>query len=370
LKNPAEPARKILSFRIDLLRWFETHQRRLPWRETKAPYRIWVSEVMLQQTRVNTVIPYYERFLSRFPDLQALAASDLQSVLKLWEGLGYYARARNLHRAAREVMDRYGGRIPEDPGAIRTLPGIGDYIGSALLSIAFGKATAVVDGNVKRVLARLYADASPVNQSASHKVFKKMADRLIDPESPGAFNQAMMELGAAVCRPKGPDCGDCPVRVHCLAHATGSVASYPKRVGKNPTPRRHLSAGVVYRKGQVLIAQRRPEGLLGGLWEFPSGEVRKGEDSEAACSRILREVVGLTVEIDRFLTTVAHAYTHFRITMDVYCCFALDGEVILNGPADHRWVAVEDIPRFPFPKANLKFIPLLRSGVSDSDGSV
>lgn len=360
----------IPSFHNALRHWYEIHQRRLPWRETWDPYRIWVSEVMLQQTQVNTVVPYYDRFLLKFPDIYALAASDLQSVLKLWEGLGYYARARNLHRAAREVVDRFGGQIPHDPGDIRTLAGVGDYIASAVLSIAFGKTAAVVDGNVKRVLARLYADPSPVNRPASHKRFKELAGALIDPTSPGAFNQAMMELGATVCKPTSPDCGVCPVQPFCKAYSQGSAAAYPKRLKKKPTPHVRLSAGVVYRDERVLITRRPPEGLLGGLWEFPSDKIRKGEDPESACRRVLQEVAGLTVEIERFLTTVKHAYTHFRITMEVFCCSSAAGEVALNGPTDHQWIRIEDIPKFPFPKANLKFVHLLPAIPRGADGSI
>ena len=205
------------STRKRLTDWYAVHSRHLPWRQTQDPYRIWVSEVMLQQTQVKTVVPYYETFLAAFPYLETLAAAHLESVLKVWEGLGYYARARNLHRAARIVTERYGGRIPDRPDQFRTLPGVGDYICAAVQSIAYGVPLAVVDGNVKRVLARLYEIEEPVNRPSGARAFAKTADRLLDRSDPGVFNQALMELGALVCRPSSPDCGACPVRGRCAA---------------------------------------------------------------------------------------------------------------------------------------------------------
>ncbi|MCP4575420.1 MAG: A/G-specific adenine glycosylase, partial [Deltaproteobacteria bacterium] len=200
-----------------LLDWYKKHHRSLPWRNTSDPYGIWVSEVMLQQTLVKTVIPYYNRFLSAFPEPEALAEADLQKVLKLWEGLGYYARARNLHRAAREIMEFHGGAVPKDRTLLKALPGIGDYIAAAVSSIAFGKPHAAVDGNVKRVLARFHKTALPINDPASGKVFRNAAEAFLEKSNPGEFNQAMMELGALVCTPKNPSCHDCPLARECRA---------------------------------------------------------------------------------------------------------------------------------------------------------
>ncbi|MEZ4568646.1 MAG: A/G-specific adenine glycosylase, partial [Desulfobacterales bacterium] len=203
--------------RTALTRWYAENLRHLPWRGSADPYHIWVSEVMLQQTQVATVIPYFKRFCQAFPDIRALAAADLQDVLKLWEGLGYYARARNLHKAAKIVTDQYNGRIPDDADGFMALPGVGDYIGAAVLSIAFDRPLAVVDGNVKRVLARLFEIDAPVNVSASYKIFQSCANLLLNAEDPGTFNQAVMELGALVCRPSGPDCRVCPLAGWCGA---------------------------------------------------------------------------------------------------------------------------------------------------------
>ncbi|GBC60253.1 A/G-specific adenine glycosylase [Desulfonema ishimotonii] len=359
LKNTA-------SIRKHLVRWYMKHHRALPWRETRDPYRIWVSEVMLQQTQVNTVIPYYERFLKRFPDVNALAEADAGDVLKLWEGLGYYARCRNLHKAAGQVVAAHGGKIPDERTRFKKLPGVGDYIASAVQSIAFSHAHAVVDGNVKRVLARIFRMDAPVNQPASYPQFRDIAATLLDTARPGIFNQAVMELGALICKPKTPDCGNCPVSDHCGAYAAGVTDEYPKRVRRKPVPVRHMVAGIVHKEGRMLITQRKAEGLLGGLWEFPGGEVRKGETAEAACIREITEQTGLSVGIVSPLTRVRHAYTHFKIEMDVFHCRYLAGDMRLSGPDDFRWITPDETDDYPFPKANHKFIRLLTSdkGVS------
>jgi A/G-specific adenine glycosylase len=342
-----------------LVEWYYRHHRRLPWRETRSPYRIWVSEVMLQQTQVQTVLPYYQQFLRHFPDVQTLANADLQAVLKAWEGLGYYARARNMHRAAKDIIQKHNGKFPESFEALRELPGIGDYIASAVLSIAFSQPYAVVDGNVKRVLSRLCELSEPVNKSVSYKTFKAAAEKLLDHRQPGMFNQALMELGALVCTPKNPDCGHCPIHSRCGAHLTGRVEQFPKRIRRPKTPLHHIAVGVVYKNKHVLITRRKPEGLLGGLWEFPGGKVQKNESPEKACIREIKEEVNLTVTVDGHISQVKHAYTHFKILMEVFLCRYVAGEVKLNGPMDFRWITLQEIDQYPFPKANHKFFHLL-----------
>ena len=340
-----------------LLRWYHAHRRDLPWRKTSDPYRILVSEVMLQQTQVKTVVPYYERFIDRFPTAGALARAELQEVLKLWEGLGYYARARNLHRAAGVAGNVHGGEIPMDSNAIRKLPGVGDYIAAAVLSIAFGLPFAVVDGNVKRVISRLRCMAHPVNGAPAP--FQASADALLDRTNPGDFNQAMMELGALICKPDNPDCGACPVRKDCCAFLAGTVLLYPKREERKKVPTHHVAVGVVWRGEKVLITKRKEDGLLGGLWEFPGGKVQFGESPEEACVREIREETALAVAVTGHIAQVKHAYTHFKIVMDVYACRALSGRVRLSGATDHRWIALSEIADYPFPKANHKFFKAL-----------
>jgi A/G-specific adenine glycosylase len=354
--------RRVRRIQARLLGWYEENQRSLPWRQTQDPYRVWVSEVMLQQTQVDTVIPYYRRFLKRFPTVRRLASAELEEVLKLWEGLGYYARCRNLHRAAKVVVDCHQGRLPSDQRELERLPGVGGYISAAVLSIAFDQPYAVVDGNVKRVLARMLRIDRPANTSASTRVFQAAAEGLLDRARPGWFNQALMELGALVCTPKAPDCRRCPLRPSCEAYRTGQVDAFPKRQRRRPVPHHAISVGVVFRNSRVLITRRKPEGLLGGLWEFPGGKVEKDESPEEACIREIKEEVNLDVSVDTYLTQVRHAYSHFRITMDVFRCRYRKGRVKLNGPVDFRWIKPEEIEAYPFHQANRKFIPLLVPG--------
>jgi len=351
---------EIQSLRQSLIRWYLENHRDLPWRKTTNPYRIWVSEVMLQQTQVNTVLPYYHRFLQRFGNLERLARADLQDVLKVWEGLGYYARARNLHRAADIILIHHHGIIPEGWDDFRKLPGVGDYIAAAVLSIAFNKPYSVVDGNVKRVLARLLLVEALVNKSTSIKVFKEAADRLLSPQDPATFNQAMMELGAMVCKPQQPLCSACPLQRMCLAHETDRVGEYPKKQKRSPTPQFKIVVGVVFKNRNVLITRRKAEGLLGGLWEFPGGKIQKNEKIKDACIREIKEETNLSVSVDSHLTRIKHAYTHFKIIMDVFCCSYISGKVKLNGPVDHRWIKLDKLDDYPFPKANHKFFPELK----------
>jgi A/G-specific adenine glycosylase len=351
------------AIRSRLLAWYASSRRDLPWRRTRDPYRIWVSEVMLQQTRVQTVIPYYQRFVERFPDVASLAAADADAAIKAWEGLGYYARVRNLQRAARAVVERYGGDVPSDPDAFRDLPGVGDYVCAAVQSIAFGRPLAAVDGNVKRVLARLFAIEDPVNRAASARVFQSHADSLLDRRDPAAFNQAMMELGATVCRPTSPRCDECPVRGRCEAARGGAVGRYPVRERKRPVPEYRVAVGVVEDDGRMLITRRPAEGLLGGLWEFPGGKIRDGESAREAAAREIREETGLEVDVTDFVARVRHAYTHFRVELEVYRCRPRGGTgVVLDGPTDYRWIHPEEVARYAFPKANHKFIPFLLDG--------
>ena len=356
--NPKE----ITLFRKNLLAWFEIHHRQLPWRETEDPYCIWVSEVMLQQTQVKKVLEYYQKFVNRFPDVESLAEATLQDLLKTWEGLGYYARARNLHKAAQVVVRDLAGEIPANYAAFRKLPGVGEYIAAAVQSIAFNGPYAVVDGNVKRVLARLFLIDAPINQSASTKIFQEKADLLLDHTAPGIFNQAMMELGATVCRPQSPTCIVCPVNTVCRAFQTARQEEFPVRQKSKPLPEYHIVAGVIHRGNRVLITQRKPEGLLGGLWEFPGGKIGVKETPEQACVRAIREETNLLVEPIEYLTRVKHGYTHFKIVMDVFHCDYRSGEVVLNEAVDYRWIAADQIDQFPFPRSNHKFIPLIQSG--------
>ena len=346
-------------FRHYLLRWYEASQRPMPWRETIDPYYIWISEVMLQQTQVATVIGYFNRFVQRFPDIKTLAEADLQDVLKLWEGLGYYSRARNLHQAVNQLVERGVFTVPDTPSEFLSLSGVGPYTCSAVQSIAFGHPLAVVDGNVKRVLSRIYELKIPVNDSSVHDVFNKKADGLLDTSDPSSFNQAMMELGALVCKPTSPLCSTCPVASFCKAFADGHVADFPKRKKKAPVPLRKRVAGLIVVDNTFLIVRRKEDGFLGGLWELPDASLKKNANPEKALAQDIQTRTGLIVDIDKNLARIKHAYTHFKLEMDLFLCRVKKGEVVLNGPIDFKWINPDEIDDFAFHKAVHKCFPMI-----------
>jgi A/G-specific adenine glycosylase len=341
-----------------LLTWYDRHKRDLPWRRSRDAYAIWVSEAMLQQTQVGTVISYYGRFLDRFPDIAALAAAPLQSVLRLWEGLGYYSRARHLHRSAQIVNDTHGGTLPEKYEQLRALPGIGDYIAAAVASIAFGGPHAVVDGNVKRVLARLFRISVPANTPAGHRLFQETATALLDSKRPGDYNQAVMELGALICTPRRPQCRQCPLAMHCGASAGGQVEHFPQRMKKAPLPVQRVAAVQLVRNGRILLAQRPAQGLLAGLWELPCGPVLPGEEPEAALRQHLRALFGLELEALGQVGTVRHTYTHFKLEMMVFRGSGR-GNLRRGNPITMQWVPPERLDELPLHKATLKALALL-----------
>jgi A/G-specific adenine glycosylase len=302
---------ELTDLRRGLLAWYDEAARDLPWRTTGAPdpYRVWISEVMLQQTRVDTVIPYFERWTERFPSLQDLADADESEVLKAWEGLGYYRRARNLHAAVREVADRYGGEVPGDAEAFRELPGVGRYTAGAVLSIAFGEAEPVVDGNVRRVFARWLDDPAPAEGG-----LWELATSLVradDGARPGDLNQAVMELGATVCTPRRPACDRCPVSDHCAARAAGTQEARPAPKRRAPLPERVIASAVIERDGEVLVGRRPDGGLLGGLWEFPGVQVAGDADPDALAASV-GDALGIEVGEAATLGAVRHTFTHLR----------------------------------------------------------
>lgn len=339
-----------------LLAWFRTGARDLPWRRNRTPYRVLVAEVMLQQTRVETAIPYYRRFLRSFPSFRALAAARIDDVLKAWEGLGYYRRARNLHALAARVVAGHRGRLPRTADLLAELPGMGPYSSRAVASLAFGENVAVVDGNVRRVLARLHAlKAAPASR------WQELAERLLPHGRAGEFNEAMMELGATVCLPRTPRCGRCPLRDRCAAFRLGDPAAFP--ASRRPARAPHYVVGAavtVDARGRVLIARRRDDAMLGGLWEFPGGKVEPGETLPQCIRRELVEELGLTVRVGERLAVIRHAYSHFTIELHAHFCRPESGRPRPIRCSAVAWIRPDQAWRRAFSRADTKILAALR----------
>ena len=337
----------------------------MPWREVgpeghRDPYRVWLAEVMLQQTRVDQAEPYFLRFTAAFPTVEALAAASLDDVLKNWEGLGYYSRARNLHRAARHIVAQHDGRIPDTEAAIRALPGVGPYTAAAVLSLAYDRPLAVLDGNVMRVLARVFAVDADTRSSATRNALQAVADALLPAAAPGSFNEALMELGATICTPRNPACGRCPLRPVCAAFAQGQTEHYPVVSKKKPVPHIEVAVGIVEdADGRVLIQRRPDEAMLGGLWEFPGGKREDDEPLTETCRRELREELGIEVEVGDRLACVNHAFSHFTITLHAFPCRVLEGTPRHHADQPVHWVAVDRLDDYAFPRANRRLIQVL-----------
>jgi len=402
--------------KTSLLPWFAENARDLPWRHNRTPYRVWVSEIMLQQTRVDTVIDYYRRWMKAFPSWRALARASQGDVLKAWEGLGYYSRARNLHAAAKIITDEHGGNLSKawkqdasrsavaskarkkevslteaqrtqsvsksGKGALRTLrtlrlceeypiqslenflrsfPGIGNYTAAAIASLAFDEDAAVVDGNVIRVLSRLFAYGGDTKAAAGKKKMQAWADELMVKGRAGEFNEAMMELGALVCLPKNPKCEECPMQKSCTAFAKGATEKFPVMKKKKKVPHIVVGAAVTTnRKGEVLIAQRKQTDMLGGLWEFPGGKQESDETIEECIARELKEELGINVEVGDFFMTVKHAYSHFTMTMHVYFTKIISGRPRAIDCADYEWVKVPMLGKHAYSKADLHVVEKLQ----------
>ncbi len=346
----------------DLLAWYDAHAAPLPWRASRDPYRIWLSEIMLQQTQVETVIPYFLRFLAAYPTVEALAAAPLDDVLKRWEGLGYYSRARNLHRAAQTVVAEFGGHFPDTVEGLQTLPGIGRYTAGAIASIAFGRRAPLLDGNVIRVFARLIDLDEDVTRTATLARLWSLAEEWLPEQRAGDYNQALMELGRVVCKPRDPLCAACPIQAHCLAYAHGTQRERPVRKAKAPTPHYDVTAGMIWNaEGKLLIAQRPLDGLLGGLWEFPGGKQEPGETLADCLRRELREELAIEVEVGESFAVVHHGFTHFRITLHAFTCAYVSGEPQTLGVRAWAWVTPDDLDTYSFGKADRQIIDALRA---------
>lgn len=332
-----------------LVDWFRARDRDVPWRGETDPYRVWIIEVMAQQTRIATVRERYGDFLDTFPDVESLANAELDSVLKAWEGLGYYSRARNLHTAAKQVVDHRGGSFPRTPEELRQLPGVGPYTAGAIASLAFGLPEPAVDGNVRRVVARLL-DADDPSPGTLDRVVRAMLVAVDEP--PGEVNQALMDLGGEICTPRKPRCGACPLAARCLSRRRGTQEERPKRKTRTELPHHPIAVAVVRRRGRILICRRPIDGLLGGMWEFPGGKIEPGETPEAAAARELREEMCVEAAIGRPIAIVPHAYSHFRITLHAFEAAWTAGEPCGRAASEWRWVKTGELRDYAFPAAN------------------
>ncbi|NKB23665.1 MAG: A/G-specific adenine glycosylase [Kiritimatiellae bacterium] len=344
-------------FVANLLEWFEENKRDLPWRKNSAPYRVWVSELMLQQTRADQVIPYYKRFMKAFPSLRALALSPRQEVLKVWEGLGYYARARNMHETAQFLVKEKKGRFPRTYEGLKELPGIGPYTAAAIGSLAFNLDEAVVDGNVARVLSRLFAYSQDVGSTVGRKQIQEWANELLPKGRAAAFNESVMELGALICLPQSPKCDQCPLKSVCRAYAKRASTRYPVKKKKKPVPHKVAGVAVVVRRdGKLLIDQRNEEDMLGGLWEFPGGKQETGESIKKCIKREIKEELGVDIKVGKHLTTVYHVYSHFTLELHVHWAKIIKGRPRAIECKNYRWVDFVHLREYPFSRADIYII--------------
>lgn len=341
-----------------LLTWYRTHKRTLPWRDSlrRDAYAVWVSEIMLQQTRVETVIPYFEKWMRLFPSVEALANASERDVLNAWEGLGYYSRARNLHKAAKIVAEQYNGKVPRDLEQLRKLPGIGRYTLGAIASMAFGMDVAALDGNIKRVYARIFDVTEPVDSPAGEKILWQLADEHLPKGHAGDYNQALMDLGSLICVPKNPRCLICPVMELCRAREKGVQDQRPMKSPKKDVPHYVHAAGVIVERGRVLLAQRPSEGLLGGMWEFPNGRV-DGDPARGA-AKALKMGYSLRLRVKRDVSAIGvveHGYSHFSVTTHVFRCELL----ALPKESNLKWVSLKDLDAYPMGKIDRQIAKMI-----------
>jgi A/G-specific adenine glycosylase len=337
-----------------LMRWYRHNARDLPWRRTADPYKIWISEVMLQQTTVNAVTPYYHRWTKKFPTVKDVARAPLQTVLKMWQGLGYYQRAKNVHKSAKIISDVYKGKIPRNPDVLKKLPGFGPYTVGAVLSIAFGIKSSIIDANIRRVIMRVLALKGSADATQDGQILKFL-NKIMPEKGIGAFNQALMELGATVCRNREPLCLLCPVRAQCQAYKRGIQEIIPtpkKKILKDVD----VVVGLIKRGGKYFIQKRPAQGLLADLWEFPGGKMEKGETALKALRRELNEELDVEVKSARHMMHVQHFYTQFRVQLNVMSCqLELD-------PSPNRirkWVDLHKLTKYPMPSGSAKIVDRL-----------
>ncbi|MBX7150276.1 A/G-specific adenine glycosylase [bacterium] len=353
----SEILKKRKTLQKKILTWFKSNKRDLPWRKTRDPYAIWISELMLQQTQVDQVIPYYQRFLKRFPDVYSLANAELDDVMKIWEGMGYYRRAKYLHNAAKIIVAKYYGNIPDDYELLSKLPGFGTYTTGSVLSIAYNKSYPAVDGNVIRVASRLLKITRLLDSTIVKKVITPFIQELIPEGKASDFNQSLMELGALVCKPAKPLCSKCCWKLECRAFREMDDPSIlPKKKKKIRGEIKHIAVAVIIKNGKILIAKRPDNVILGNLWEFPGGKKKEDESIEQACIREVEEETGITVRITKPIVSFKHHYSHYSIMLHFFYARHTFGKLKNRKETKLRWVSISELTRFAFPKANQQII--------------
>ena len=338
-----------------LIYWYNNNKRLLPFRLTKDPYKIWVSEIMLQQTQMKTVIPFYERWVNTLPTIGSVARTNIDSLLKLWEGLGYYRRCHNFYQASKIIVEDYKGVVPSDYKSFKGLPGVGDYTAGAVLSISFGIPIPAIDGNVKRVMARLYGFKHLTRYNST--IIKKAISRTLKNVNPSDFNQGLMELGALICTSEFPKCFKCPLSKNCKAHQSANPTNYPQKKVKRAIPHFNVVTAIIWRGNTFYIQKRSDDKMLGGLWEFPGGKVEKGETLELALLRELKEECNFSARILKKATSIKHRYSHFSITMHCYYCEEKNDKIV--SLTNSNWIKKNEISQYSFPKANHKIFNFL-----------
>lgn len=338
----------------------------MPWRSNPLPYNVWVSEIMLQQTQVDTVIPYFNRFLDTFPTVEVLANADQEQVLKLWEGLGYYSRARNLHKGAKLIVAQYNGKLPSTYDELQKISGIGPYVAAAITSIAFNNPVPVVDGNVLRVFSRFWGIEDDIRETKSRNAIFDKLTPFIKTTNPSDFNQGIMELGALICKPKNPQCARCPLQKECYAFINKKTDTLPFKSKSAPVPHYHIGVAVIWKDNKILIGKRKEEKMLGGLWEFPGGKQNKDETIQETVIREVKEETDLDIRIESQYCSINHAYTHFKITLHAFKTSIVSGTEKAQSATELKWASIEDCKKLPFPKANLKvFEAISESNLKD-----
>ena len=337
--------------------WFDQHGTDFPWRHSRDPYQVWVAAVMLQQTQITTVTPYFKRFIQCFPTVKSLASAAIDTVLKQWEGLGYYARARNLHRAAKIVINEFGGVMPETFSELKSLPGVGIYTAATIASVAFRQPVPVLDSVTIRLNLRLDQSRLDPKSTRTHRsLFERIKSRIKKSHDPGIFNLGSMELASRICRADSPQCSQCPLPEYCKAYASGFPDRIPAKRSQPKIPHYHIAAGLIWRDGRLLITRRPENKMLGGLWEFPGGKQENGETLEECLAREIKEELGVDIDVGESFTSVKHAYSHFSITLHTFHCQLHNGKSRSIGVDDFAWVAPAELNDYAFLRADIKII--------------